>query len=115
MAAQREAAVLARLQAEADSQYAGAQAAYLSALSAQAAAERIQAASELAAKAYALGEHGLAELLLARRQALEANLAAALAQLDANEARYRLLLDAHRLWPIDADEHDAPHGEAGTP
>lgn len=115
MAAQREAAVLAKLQAEADSQYAGAQAAYLSALSAQAAAERIQAASELAAKAYALGEHGLAELLLARRQALEANLAAALAQLDANEARYRLLLDAHRLWPIDADEHDAPHGEAGTP
>jgi len=33
-----------------------------------------------------------------------------MAQLDASEARYRLLLDAHQLWPLDnEDEHHADH------
>ena len=45
----------------------------------------------------------------ARRQALEGNLAAALARLDAAETRYRLMLDAHQLWPLDEDEEDANH------
>lgn len=109
MASHREAAVLAKLQAEADSLFAGARAARISALSAREAALRINASSELAAKAYALGEHGLSEVLLARRQALETNLSAVLAQIDASETRYRLLLDSHRLWPIDADEHEGIH------
>lgn len=109
MASHREAAVLAKLEGEAENLFAGAQAAYYSAVSAREAAQRVNASSELAAKAYALGEQGLAEVLLARRQALEANLAATLARLDANEARYRLLLDSHQLWPIDADEHEAEH------
>jgi outer membrane protein TolC len=111
MASQREAVVLAKLEAEAENLFAGAQAAYHSALSAREAAQRIQASADLTARAYALGEHGLADVLLAKRQALEANLAATLAQLDANEARYRLLLDSHQLWPIDADEHQGAHGD----
>jgi outer membrane protein TolC len=109
MASHREAAVLARLEAEAENLLNGAQAAYRSALSARDAAQRINASADLAARAYALGEHGLSELLFAKRQALDANLAATLAQLDANEARYRLLLDSHQLWPIDADEHEGEH------
>lgn len=114
MASHREAAVLAKLEGEAENLLAGAQAAYHSALSAREAAQRVTASSDLAARAYALGEHGLAEVLLAKRQALEANLAATLAQLDANEARYRLLLDSHLLWRIDADEHEGEH-EGGYP
>lgn len=111
MAGHREAAVLAKLEAEAESLYAGAQAAHKSAQSAREAAQRLVASSELASRAYALGEAALSDVLVARRQALEANLSAALAQLDANEARYRLLLDSHLLWPIDADEHEGAHGE----
>lgn len=114
MASQREAAVLAKLRAEAINLYGAAQSAYLSAQGMREASQRVNASSELAARAYALGEHGLVEVLLARRQALEARLDAALAQIDANEARYRLLLDAHQLWPIDADEHEAPHGKISS-
>lgn len=109
MASHREAAVLAKLEAEAENLFAGAHAAYRSALSTREAAQRIKASADLAARAYALGEQGLADVLVAKRLALEANLAATLAQLDANEARYRLLLDSHQLWPIDADEHAGPH------
>ncbi len=56
--------------------------------------------------AYSLGESSLGETLVARRQALEASLAESIARIDANEARYRLLLDAHQLW-IDNDQHEA--------
>ena len=59
--------------------------------------------AELVAKAYSLGESSLPYSLSARRFALESSLAEILAQLDANEARYRLLLDAHLLW-VPADE-----------
>jgi outer membrane protein TolC len=59
--------------------------------------------AELIARAYALGEAGLNDTLNARRLAVEGRLAAATAQLDAAEARYRLMLDAHQLWPL--DEH----------
>jgi outer membrane protein TolC len=52
---------------------------------------------------------GLPEVLTARRQALEANLSAALARLEAAETRYRLLLDAHQLWPLDVDEEGEGH------
>lgn len=109
MATQREALVLSRLEMEAENLLNGAHAAYRSALSTREAAARIQASSDLAARAYALGEQGLAEVLLARRQALEANLSAVLAQIDASEARYRLLLDAHQLWPISSEEHEGEH------
>jgi outer membrane protein TolC len=54
-------------------------------------------------RAYALGESALPEVLNARRVAREAALGAALARLEALETRYRLLLDAHLLWPLDDD------------
>ena len=46
-------------------------------------------------------------------QARRAGLLARLARLDASESRYRLLLDAHQLWPLDMDDgadgdHDHP-------
>lgn len=109
MAAQREAAILRKVTAEAVNSFAAAQAAYGGWQSAQSAADKMRGNAELMARAYALGEMGLPEVLTARRQALEANLAAALARLEAAETRYRLLLDAHQLWPLDADEEDEGH------
>lgn len=69
------------------------------------AATAIRNNADLLAKAYTLGEASLSDSLTARRFALESSLAEHLAQLDANEARYRLLLDAHQLWAPDHD-HD---------
>jgi outer membrane protein TolC len=57
----------------------------------------------MTARAYQLGEGSLSDLLTARRLANEAQLASRLAQLDALELRYRLLLDAHRLWDLDRE------------
>ncbi len=65
---------------------------------AEAAKVSVQLNADLLARAYALGESSMTDLLNARRLALESALAASLAKLDANEARYRLLLDAHQLW-----------------
>jgi len=75
------------------------------------AAHAMRSNAELVAKAYSLGESSLLDSLSARRFALESSLAENLAQLDANEARYRLLLDAHQLWTLDTsdDEHHANH------
>ena len=75
------------------------------------AAQAMRSNAELVGKAYSLGESSLSDSLIARRFALESSLAENLAQLDANEARYRLLLDAHQLWPLgnDGDEHHANH------
>ena len=109
MAAQREAAILRKVTAEAVNSFAAAQAAYGGWQSAQSAADMMRGNAELMARAYALGEMGLPEVLAARRQALEANLAAALARLEAAEARYRLMLDAHQLWPLDVDGAGEDH------
>lgn len=73
------------------------------------AGENMRQNAELAARAYSLGENSLGDTLTARRLALESTLAENLAQLDANEARYRLLLDAHALWPIDNHEESPSH------
>lgn len=105
MAASREAAVTRKLEAEAENLFHAAVAAHAAALGAREAARRLAAAADLAARAYALGEGSLNEVLAARRLALDARINATTTALEANEARYRLLLDAHRLWPIDPDEH----------
>ena len=47
-----------------------------------------------------LGEFTTTELLTARRQALDASLAAAIAQLTAVESGARVLLDAHEIWSM---------------
>jgi cobalt-zinc-cadmium efflux system outer membrane protein len=63
--------------------------------------------AELVARAYTLGEASLSDSLTARRLAMESSLTEIQTQLDANEARYRLLLDAHQLWPQDDEPaHD---------
>lgn len=70
------------------------------------AAVAIRNNAELVARAYQLGEASLSDSLTARRLALESSLAENLTQLDANEAHYRLLLDAHQLWAQD-DAHES--------
>jgi outer membrane protein TolC len=99
----REATVLRRLEAQTASLYTVASRSYEAAQRAESAAAGLQRNADLAGRAYALGEVNLADVIAARRIAVEARLAATLASLDAAEARYRLMLDAHELWPIDAD------------
>jgi outer membrane protein TolC len=59
---------------------------------------------ELTLRSYQLGESGLADVIAARRLSEDSELAAIQAQVEAAHARYRLLLDAHTLWPLDPDE-----------
>ena len=105
MAHDREVAVRRRLEGDVYAAYTNAVSNYLVWQQAQEAARSMRENAELVARAYSLGESSLTDVLNARRMALESSLAATLSQLDANEARYRLLLDAHQLWPLDA--HDA--------
>ena len=100
-AAQREAAVLRKLEAEIATQHAQALAMHESWQRMQQVADRIERNARLQSRAYALGETPLGELLTARRQAIEARLAATIARFDAAEARYRLMLDAHLIWDFD--------------
>lgn len=105
----REAAESLRTQAEATGTYEIAVNAYDVWRQTQAAASSMARNAALVSKAYAAGEAGLNELLIARRQAVEATLTARLAQADARESHLRLLLDAHELWTVE----DSAEGEAG--
>ncbi|WP_139826267.1 TolC family protein [Derxia lacustris] len=62
--------------------------------------------ADLAERGYALGELGINELLLARRQAIEARSAEETARVGLLETHARLLVDRHALWapPEDEDE-----------
>lgn len=104
--ASKEAAVRAKVGAEVASLLTSAGAAYESWRRAEEAAQRIEQAAALMARAYRLGEAGIGELLTAQRQANEARLAATQARLDALEARYRVYVDSHLLWPADNDEDE---------
>ncbi|BBP04082.1 hypothetical protein TPL01_32120 [Sulfuriferula plumbiphila] len=103
VAAQREAGVLTKVKTETASSWITAQSAYQAWQAAEQAATAMRSNADLLARAYRLGESGLSDVLTARRQMQEAQLAAVSARLDAAEARYRLLLDTHTLWPIDTD------------
>ncbi len=111
IAADQEAFVKRRLEGDIYATHTQAVSNYSTWQQAHEAAQAIRSNAELTAKAYSLGENSLLDNLTARRFALESSLAESLAQLDANEARYRLLLDAHQLWSLgnDADEHHANH------
>lgn len=100
-AGRRAEAVERRIGAEAAALYQAAQSAAPAWQAARDAAERLERSADLTARAYQLGEGSLNDLLTARRLANEARLAARTSQLDALELRYRLLLDAHRLWDLD--------------
>ncbi len=97
----RETTTLRRLEGDVYAAYTQARNSFLIWQQAQAASLGVHENAELVARAYSLGESSLTDVLNARRLALESGLAASLAQLDANEGRYRLLLDAHLLWPLD--------------
>ena len=99
----REHAVARRLALETAMAVQAAGAAQSTAQASAMAAERLQEAATMAGRAYQLGEGSLNEWLTALRVANDARLTARHNQLDALEKRYRLMLDAHRLWQI-ADE-----------
>lgn len=104
IASDREIAIRARLDADIFTAYTRATNNYQIWQQARDAGVALRQNADLVARAYSLGESSLGETLIARRQALEASLAESIARLDANEARYRLLLDAHQLW-VDTDQH----------
>lgn len=66
-----------------------------------AAALRSGQQAELMAKAYQANECTIAEVLLSRRQALDAALAALTGRIDALASQARVQLDAHALWSFD--------------
>lgn len=101
VAASREAAAIQRISADAAALYQSANDARATWTASRHAAERLTRAAEMTARAYQLGEGNLSDLLNARRLANEAQLTARLSQLEALELRYRLLLDAHRIWDFD--------------
>jgi outer membrane protein TolC len=105
IAANRESTVTRRLESDIYTAHTQAVSSYMIWLQAREAAASIRQNAELVTRAYSLGESSLFETLTARRLALESTLAESLMRLDANEARYRLLLDAHQLWTSDTDHH----------
>lgn len=107
IAANRESAVRRRLEGDIYSAYAQAVSSYQVWQQSKEAADSLRKNTELVTRAYSLGESSLSETLTAKRLTLESTLAENMAQLDANETRYRLLLDAHQLWPM--AEHDEQH------
>jgi outer membrane protein TolC len=106
IAEKREAAIRRRLEGDIYAAHAQAVSSYQAWQQAQEAADSLRKNAELVTRAYTLGESSLSETLTARRLALESTLTENISQLDANETRYRLLLDAHLLWPMaEHDEH----------
>lgn len=103
-ATQQELAARRIVSTEVSNAYFGAVGAYEASQKARAAADAMTRNADLTARAYQLGESSLNDVLVARRLALESGLASRNAQLQAQESRYRLLLDAHLLWPLDLDE-----------
>lgn len=106
IAGDRENAVRRRLDADIYAAHMQALSGYQIWAQAKAASDSIRQNAELVTRAYSLGEISLTETLTARRLALESALSESLARLDANEAHYRLLLDAHKLWTSDTDQHE---------
>lgn len=94
-----------RLHADAYAVYQQAVQSYATYQQAHQAALAIATNADMIAKAYRLGESSLADSLSARRIGQEAALSEELAQLDANESRYRLELDAHHLWKPKESDH----------
>jgi outer membrane protein TolC len=105
IAADRENAVRRRLEGDIYAAHTQAVSSYQIWLQAREAAASIRQNAELVTRAYGVGEISLTDTLNARRLALESTLSENLMRLDANEARYRLLLDAHQLWPSEPSPH----------
>ncbi|MFN3884749.1 MAG: TolC family protein [Rhodocyclaceae bacterium] len=102
-AAARESLALVRAEAEARQVVVAASEAYEQWRRFDEVARQMEENARLVERAWRLGEGQYADLQAARRQAIEARLSASQALLDANEARYRLLLDAHELWDFEIE------------
>ncbi len=107
LARQRAEALGQKLEGDIFAVYTQAVSSFQSWQQAQQTADNFGKHAELVTRAYTLGESSLSETLNARRLALEAALTAGIARLEANESRYRLLLDAHLLWVQDEDHAHA--------
>ncbi|HMW71662.1 MAG TPA: TolC family protein [Cellvibrionaceae bacterium] len=71
---------------------------------AEASAAALSENVRLMQRAYTLGEADLSTLLLARRQATAASLAALEAKVESARAYYSLLIDAHLVWDLDHEK-----------
>ena len=84
----------------------------------QQAAAATASSADKAERGHALGELGLDEMLIARRAAQEAALAASRAEIDAIEAVTRVKVDAHAVWhrhdPGDHEEDGPAAGAAAS-
>lgn len=103
VAAAREARTLAQVEGEARRALTQAEATHGQWRRLAAVAARMDDNARLLDRAWRLGEGQFADLQQSRRLAIEARLAAAQARLDAAEAYYRVLLDAHEMWAMDDD------------
>ena len=103
VAAREEMSAAQKISSEAAILYQSAVAAFHTWQAVRESAERLNQAAGMSARAYQLGEGSLNDLLTARRLANEASLSARQLQLDALALRYRLMLDAHRLWDFDEE------------
>ncbi|MBK8018085.1 MAG: TolC family protein [Betaproteobacteria bacterium] len=108
VAASHEAAVVQRVSADVARMHGEARGAFNAWEKARSAAEGMQRNAESMNRSWQLREASLSEVLVARRLALESALAAAMARIEAEETRYRLLVEAHVLWndpEEEAEEH----------
>lgn len=105
-----EAAVLQRISAEVAMMVGQARGAYAAWQRARAAAEGMARNAESMARSWQLKEASLSDVVLARRLAVESALSAALARVEAEESRYRLLVEAHVLWN-DPEEEALDHAD----
>jgi hypothetical protein len=103
-----EAAVLQRITAEVAMMVGQAKGAYAAWQRARAAAEGMARNAESMTRSWELKEASLSEVVIARRLAVESALSAALARVEAEESRYRLLVEAHILWN-DPEEEASEH------
>ena len=107
VATERELGVRTKIQTETANTWLATQSAYTAWQASETASAAMRRHADLMSRAYQLGESGLTDVLNARRLTQEADLNAINSRLAAAQARYRLLLDTHALWPIDADEDEA--------
>ena len=117
MAAQREASTTRSVSNNIATVYANAKSAYGSWRSAKVSMQSVDRNAAKMTRAYELGEADLAEVLTTRRLQAESALNYTLVRIQAVEARYRLLLDAHKLWTCaeDAGHADEPQHSRDIP
>jgi outer membrane protein TolC len=101
IAAQHARATRLKVEGEAQRSVLAARSTYVRWQRLRAVSTQSEAGAVAVARGYELGEFSITDLLTARRQALDAKLAATSAQLDALEAASRLRLDAHEIWPAE--------------